>query len=149
MVGTKVILSTWTAQFIHCVSHTLHVFFPLSFCEKWPCNVTKVITTVPFPVMKALPCQSCDLVGKNVGKTDLKSVRCCEPSPSMACVGSGNTECCLGCALLISSTHIFNTASLLGSLSEANGTTIKDFFPPIDIIPSLHLTYLNKTCRNT
>lgn len=45
-------------------------------------------------------------------------------------------------------TH-FNTTSLLGSLSEANGTTIKDFFPPIDIILSLHLTYLNKTCRNT
>ena len=34
------------------------------------------------------------------------------------------------------------------SLSEVSGSTIKGFFP-IDIIPSLHLTCLKKTCKNT
>lgn len=43
----------------------------------------------------------------------------------------------------------FNTACRPSvSLNEVNGTTRKGFFP-IDIIPSLHLTYLNKMCRNT
>lgn len=65
------------------------------------------------------------------------------------CVGNGNTECCLGCGLLISATHISTQpAGSAVSLSEVNGSTITVFFP-MDIIPSLHLTYLNKTCRNT
>lgn len=43
----------------------------------------------------------------------------------------------------------FNTACRPSvSLNEVNGTTSKGVFP-IDIIPSLHLTYLNKMRRNT
>lgn len=44
--------------------------------------------------------------------------------------------------------HLNTACGLSVSLNKVNSTTSKVFFP-IGIIHSLHLTYLNKTCRNT
>lgn len=72
-----------------------------------------------------------------------------KPPPSMACVGSGNTACCLGCGFLISSTHIpTQLQAQLWVWKKSMAPPSRIFFP-VDIIPHLHVTHLNKTCKNT